>query len=352
MDVKVINNSIDYSINYFEQIQTETSTIAYMLYYVISFRLQQIGKIQNESDNNNKTFQTAINNKHIELRELKVNMKNITKDNTACKIQINKLKKLVKDKQDDINKLELEKLTQQFHQHKNALPTGSNNSNNASSTSQINNNNNCNNNKNNQNGFNDRITTNCNKDRFLDQEDLKTDNKPNQYYNRTSNDNSNSNSTSNNHQNQFSHNNNNRNINDNRNGNNLDNYFQDRNDRFSPIPNGNYNNLNMSTSFTFSDNKSVVKDRHDPNFNNQGHNNANRNPSHSNSNNAGTTNSSKSLPITQILIPPISSQFSKELIHEYEINPIPMSMLRDYHADEPKRMSTSEKINYFDSIGI
>ena len=86
--------------------------------------------------------------------------------------------------------------------------------------------------------------------------------------------------------------------------------------------------------------------------NNHGHNNTHQNPSNSNSNNTGTSNSSKSLPITQILIPPISSQFSKDLIHEYEINPIPMSMLSDYHASEPKRMSTSEKINYFDSIGI
>ena len=215
------------------------------------------------------------------------------------------------------------------------------------STVPIHNNNNCNNNNDNQNDFN----TNCNNDRCLDQEDFKTDNKSNQYYNRMNNDNSNTNSASNNQQNLQSHNNN-HNSNNNQHRNNLDNYFQHGNDRLSPIPNGNYNNLNMSTSFTFSDNRNMGKDRHDNNFGNQGHNNDNQYLSHSNNNNAGTNNPSKPLPITQILIPPISSQFLKELVHEYEINPIPMSMLRDYQADEPKRMTTSDQINYFDSIGI
>ena len=56
----VINNCINYSNNYFQQIQTETSTIAYMLYYVISFRLQQIGKIQTQSDNNKKHFKQQL----------------------------------------------------------------------------------------------------------------------------------------------------------------------------------------------------------------------------------------------------------------------------------------------------
>ena len=115
------------SIKYFQQLQQDTTSMAYILYYTITFRLQQISKVQHESDTAIKTFQKTVHEKENEISTIKDNMNKISKDNTAIKIQLNKLKKLVKQKQDTINAFELEKMSHQFKQrHEPQFPAPNN----------------------------------------------------------------------------------------------------------------------------------------------------------------------------------------------------------------------------------